>query len=155
MKTTLEFVLAVRELAGSDNKAGPLVGVSQMSFSRWRLGQSFPTDDNALKIAELLKIDQAYVLAIIRRDRADSDEARSAWQRIAETFAKAAGIAVLAIGGVSAPPPAQAVALGAVAADHSGIMLNRKRRRQGAKNALSAFADVAARTLGLERPRTA
>lgn len=102
MKTTVEIVGAVRGLYGSDRKAAPIFGVTQATFSDWHNGDAFPTDDYAIKMAELLKVDPAYVLAIIRADRAKSKKARSTWLRVADQFKDAAVVAALAVGAVAA-----------------------------------------------------
>jgi hypothetical protein len=101
VQTTMELVTAVRDQAGSDRKAAPLFGVSQNTFSEWRNGTAFPTDDYALKIAALLQLAPEYVLAIVRHDRAGSQPAKRAWRRIAESFKDAAVLAAVMIGAAS------------------------------------------------------
>ena len=110
METTQEFIRALRERGGSDTRAAPLLGVSQNTFTEWRNGTALPSDEHAIKIAELLQLDPAFVLAIINGERAKSKLARAAWQRVAAQFGKAATVAALAIGAASfgMPAPTQA-----------------------------------------------
>lgn len=114
MQTTIDLVTAIRDHAGSDRKAAPLFGVTQATFSDWRNGDAFPTDDNAIRLAELLNLQDVYVLAVVRRDRATSTRAKNAWQRVAEQFKDAAVVAALAIGTgmIASPSPAQARTVG-------------------------------------------
>lgn len=105
MKTTFQSILdALRDLAGSDAKAAPLVGIKQSSFSQWRRGHAYPDDEQAMKIAAALKLAPEYVLAAVRADRTGSRAARAVWLRIAEQFGKAAAVAVVAIGAATMLP---------------------------------------------------
>lgn len=124
MQTVHDLLDALRTRAGSDRKAAPLVGVTQASFSEWRRSHGYPDDERARRIAELLQLDPAYVLAIIHGERAKSKETRAAWRRVAEAFGKAAALAVVAVGTAGTPSPAPA----APAGDPMYIMLNRRRR---------------------------
>ncbi len=110
MESTRAMLDALRARAGSDGKAAALFGVSQVTVSRWRAGRDFPTDEHALKLAELLEVDPAYVLALIRAERAKSSQARAQWQRVAERFKDAAVLAALAVGAASfgLPTPSSA-----------------------------------------------
>lgn len=100
--------LVARE--GSERRATAFFDIGQSSFNNWRRGRAFPSDDQARRLAELLKLDAAYVLAVIHGERAKSKETRAAWHRVAEAFKDAAMIAALCIGAASfgAPSPAQA-----------------------------------------------
>lgn len=145
MRTTIELVTAVRDLYGSDRKAAVILKVTQATFSLWRNGDAFPTDDHAINLAELLNLDPRYVSAVIRADRAKSDRARSMWHSVAQAFGKAAMLAVITAAPFMAPSPAQA---GFNNNDFSRAGLNgnthclRKRRR-------SAFAAAVAALLTL------
>jgi DNA-binding transcriptional regulator YdaS (Cro superfamily) len=103
-----EMLDALRTLAGSDAKAAPLVGIRQSSFSQWRRRHAFPSDEQARRIADLLGLDAAYVVAIIHGERAKNDETRAVWQRVAAAFGKAAAVAFFTI--TLTPPPAPAYA---------------------------------------------
>jgi len=108
MNRTKHFLDALRVKAGSDGKAAALMGVSQVTYSRWRAGRDFPSDENGIKLAELLGQDARFVAAVIRADRAKSEEARSMWRSVADAFGKAAAVAVLAATPFLLPSPAQA-----------------------------------------------
>lgn len=86
MKTLSEMLDALAARAGSDRKIGPMLGASTQSPSMWRTGRTLPDDDKARRIAELLDLDPAYVLAVIHGERAKSDATRAAWARIAAKF---------------------------------------------------------------------
>lgn len=94
----------------SDRKLGPLFGLGEGAVGMWRTGRGFPDEAKAHRIAELLDLDPAYVVAVIGAARAKSKETRAMWQRIAEQFKDAAVIAALAIGAASfgASTPAEA-----------------------------------------------
>lgn len=130
MKSTIELVEAIRDQAGSDRKAAALFGITQASFSRWRAGDDFPTDDNAVLIAELLKLDDAYVLAIIRRDRAKSKRAKAAWQRVADAFGKAAAVAAFTVAALGGAPEARADLTKNPRVDGTDYTLRNKKRRR-------------------------
>lgn len=108
MRSTQELLDGLRALAGSDRKASALVGVSQPVFSEWRTGKTWPSDERAARIAELLQLDAAYVLAVVNGERAKSKETRATWRRMADAFAKAAGIAAVAVAPALTSPDAQA-----------------------------------------------
>jgi hypothetical protein len=86
----------------SDRKLGPLFGLGEGAVTHWRSGRGFPDDETAVKISELLKLDLAYVLAVISAARAKTDSVRSAWTRIAEGLS----VIFLAVGVTSGPAPA-------------------------------------------------
>jgi transcriptional regulator with XRE-family HTH domain len=86
MKTLSAMLDALAERAGSDRKIGPMLGASMGAVTQWRTERSYPDDDKARKIAELLDLDPAYVLAVIHGERAKSDATRAAWRRVADAF---------------------------------------------------------------------
>lgn len=110
MKTLRDCLIAVRDRAGSERKAATLFGVSNTAFNAWMVGPSVPSDDNAVKLAALLGLDDAYVLALVAAARAKDADMRARWQRVAERFKDAAVVAALAIGAASFgyTPPAHA-----------------------------------------------
>lgn len=110
MQSLNSLLDAVRDRAGSDRKAAPMIGVQQQTVSAYRRGHAFPDDDKARRIAELLQLDPAYVAAVIHAERAKNAETRAMWGRVAEKFKDAAVVAALALGAASfgMPPPAQA-----------------------------------------------
>lgn len=158
MDSIRDLIDTLRAKSGSDNKSGPLIGVSGVTVSRWRTGRDFPTDENALKLAELLDLDAAYVLAVIRADRAKSDEARATWQRIAQAFATV----LVTVGALGTPGQAEArfnnnparvpSPLGANATEIH-IALRRRRRTRRGGFAPHALLHAARSALGLSAPR--
>lgn len=108
METVVDLITAVRDQYGSDRKAAPALNVTQATFSRWRNGDTSLTDDNALRIAELLKRDPAYVLAIVRHDRTQSEIAKKVWRRVAAQFGKAAALAAFVVAPFMSPQDSRA-----------------------------------------------
>lgn len=123
MKTYLGMIHALSERAGSERKASVLLGISPASFNAWMRGRAFPSDEQAQRLAELLKVDPVYVLALVHGARAKSKETRAAWQRVAEKFRDAAVVAAVAFGAASfgLPPPASASTLHIQNCDATGI----------------------------------
>jgi transcriptional regulator with XRE-family HTH domain len=154
METTIVFLNQLRDRAGSDRKAAPLVGVSQQAFSRWRQKKDFPTDDNARAIARVLNLDPAHVVAVIYAERAKNSDTRAMWERIAATFGKAAGAAALAIGaGLVAPSPAQAAFNISPFSAQSGAEIHIVSKRRRPRKHSSSFAQALASTLGINSQR--
>lgn len=98
MNSIREIIAAVSAHYGSDIKAAPHFNVSSVTFGRWRNGKDHPSEEHALRMAELLQLDGAYVLALSRHERAKCDAARATWRRIADQFREAAMLAALAVG---------------------------------------------------------
>lgn len=150
MKTTTAMLDALRAKAGSDGKAAALIGVSQVTYSRWRSPRTpdLPSDENTVKIAEQLGLDARYALAVVQRDRATSDDVRDVWNKIVQAFGKAAMLAVFTATPFLVSPDAQA------RTSHnqnsrvvqSEYTLCTNRRRKGRR---SAFAIAVAMLLGL------
>lgn len=145
MQKFVDLLDALAESAGSDRKAAAALGVAQNAFSMWRRGLTFPEDQQAERIAAALKLDPAYVFAIVRVARAKSQTARATWQRIAEQFGKAATLAAFAVGIGAAPSPAPAQS---ASAPPLCIMSTRRRRFLTARSALASTlrAALGART---------
>ena len=111
MDTLDKLLDTLSERAGSDRKIAPMLGVAFATISAWRTRRAFPEDDQAVKLAELLKMPDEYVLAVVRSERTKSERAKKAWRRIAAQFRDAAVVAVVAVGaavGALTPSPAQA-----------------------------------------------
>ncbi len=156
---------ALADKAGSDRKAAPLIGVSQVAISAWRTRRALPGDEKSRKIAEVLNLDPRYVCALVHAERAKSPETRSMWQSVAQAFATVL-IAVGTVGGLGSPGTAQArldiSPIGAPTGGQQGpqggerasgggseYTLRRKRRRQATAGAL---LHATARALGLTGP---
>lgn len=106
MHTTKGFLTAVKARHGltSDYQLAQVLGVTRASISTLQLGRSFLGHDSAMKVAELLDLDPAYVIACTDAERAKTDKIRTVYARIAGAFATVAIVA-----GITAPPsPAHA-----------------------------------------------
>lgn len=164
----LETMLdALADRAGSDRKAAPLLGITHSAFSAWRTGRSFPDDDQCRKIGELLSRDPAYVMAVVRAQRAKTKETRETWQRVAQAFASV----LVTVGAVTAigvtPGTAQArfditpigggsggqrAPQGGQRASGAGPEYTLRRQRRRGRTA-GALLHATARALGLTGPR--
>lgn len=113
METTNQLLDRIKEKHGlqSDYALAKMIGMSRERISRYRNTNGELGDDAALKVAELLGLDPAYVLACMNHQRTKSEAARAVWERLAD-FVKhhGAAAAILLLVGVPAltPSPSQA-----------------------------------------------
>lgn len=108
---TLESLLdRLGERTGlADRQIGlQLLKVSHGAVTSWRTRRAFPDDDQAIALADALQLPHEYVLAIVRRERSKSKAARDAWQRIVDTFGRAAALAFFVLAPFSLPHDARA-----------------------------------------------
>jgi len=91
MKTTREFLLDVktRHHLTSDGQLAKLLGLTRASASVFMLGKNYLGDETAIKVAELLEIDPAHVVACVHAERAKHEGERKLWERIAKLTAGA------------------------------------------------------------------
>ena len=88
----------------SDNKLSKLLGVTRQAVSNWRTGVSSFDDSVAVRVAELLGENPAYILAVANAERTKNESARRAYKQIAGRFKGAACIsAILAAGTLTHP----------------------------------------------------
>lgn len=59
--------------------------VARPTIDRWAQGRTMD-DENAIKIAEFLNIDPAYVIACIHAERAKGSDSYATWEKILEKF---------------------------------------------------------------------
>lgn len=160
MDTFHDLLDRAKARTGSDRRTAAAIGITQGSVSDWRNGKH-PSDEQALKLAELVELDGAYVLALVRASRAKSDAARDTWRRVAQAFAtvlvsvaavaggapqaQAGGFNINGIGGSSSAQDGPKYALG----------LKRRRRKAAAKATASAWLHATAQALGMTPPRAA
>ncbi len=115
----IELGLSVDDLADA-------AGVSSVAVRKWESGgTSNLKHEHLFTVAEMLNVQprwlalgdgqkeaysgrDAYSVALSRRDLAPTEKAKRAWERISLVFAKAAMIAMLALGTLLQPSPAQA-----------------------------------------------
>lgn len=130
METTqdlLDQVKARYELP-SDYALAKKLGMSRERVSRYRNTNGQLGDEAALKVAELLNLDPAYVLACAAFERTKNSAARTAWEHmanLAKTYGAAAALLLLvAVPGLT-PTPSQAAPAGDVGTMY--IMTNARR----------------------------
>jgi hypothetical protein len=116
---TIEYLDAVRERLnlGSDYKLAKVLCVHQTTISNYRHGRSALADDVAVRVAELLQLDPARVLADMAAERSSSEAVRAIWSRVAATLSVAA-VAVIASG----PGDAKAASLKAFQGPGGGML---------------------------------
>lgn len=86
MKTTIDFLNAVKASQGltSDYQLAKFLGVTASSISLSMSGRTYLGDEMALKVAEVLKIDPAQIVASVHYERAKKAEEKAVWKGILE-----------------------------------------------------------------------
>ena len=103
MKTSKDFAREIRENYGvrgvlSDYALAKLLNITRSAISSHTTGRrSVFADETGQRIAELLDLDPAYVLACLAAERAKRPDVRATWQRVAEQFEQAKQAARVAI----------------------------------------------------------
>jgi hypothetical protein len=101
MHTTNQILDAIAEKHGgaTDYRLSKLLGTGTSGVSNWRAGRSSMSLDYAIRAAELLGWEPAYVVACVERERAEkdarleaTDEIKATWEKIAQAFKPAAVI---------------------------------------------------------------
>lgn len=89
MRTTVEFIDALKARNGvpSDYALAKVLGVTQQTVSRWRVGKDFLGDSTAITVGKLLQIDPAYILACSHAERARQEPEKAIWQGLAAKLA--------------------------------------------------------------------
>jgi predicted transcriptional regulator len=129
----------------SDYALSKLLGVKTQTVSSYRTGRTFFDVEMAFRVAELLELDPAQVIAWIETERAEraaraADAAR--WIERAKRLAGVAAVFLAAVGLTGSPSPAQAAS--GAAAEPLYIMSS---RRKGKRRAFAAAATRAAAPL--------
>ena len=135
---TCDFLNAVKARHGieSDYQLAKKLGFTPQMVSRYRVGKDQLSDSAAIKVANLLEIDPAIVLASVHAERAKAPEEKAAWTTILERLGGVAAIVLIGIGAISAPSPAQANTV-----ESSGTMcIMSNKRRASRKHQASPFA---------------
>lgn len=116
MHTSAEFAREIRARykIESDYALAKLLRVTRQTMSAHKHGDAKTFgEETGTRIAELLGLDEGYVLACLAAERARSETARAAWTRLAAR-ARVAAFALVAMGvtliGIATPPPAAAAA---------------------------------------------
>jgi hypothetical protein len=77
----------------SDYALARVLGVEKGTIYRYRKHEGSFSEEVAIKVADLLEVDHAFVLAIAAYDRSGNAQARAAWLKIAQRI----GITTLAV----------------------------------------------------------
>lgn len=98
MQTTIEFLNAVKRAYGltSDYQLAKKLGVSRQMVSEYMAGKRTLGEETAVKVAELLELDWAYVVACVQAERSKGTDSRRAWAARAKKLAPATALLVLA-----------------------------------------------------------
>lgn len=110
LMTTPEFLdeLKVRHQLKNDSAAARALGITQASVSNLRARKNTFDDTTAVRVAELLDLDPAYVIACAHAQGARRPEVRHVWERLARAAVATVAGLVLAAGLVLSPSPATA-----------------------------------------------
>lgn len=108
MQTTTQFLDAVKIKTGvdSDYALAKLLGVTRAAVSNYRhrpISSGF-SEAAALRVAELLEIDPAYVIACSLAQRAKRPAMRKLWEGVAKKVAGATVLMLAALTGLSMAP---------------------------------------------------
>lgn len=135
MNDTIAFIDAIKTKRGgiSDYQLAKVLGVSQQTVSRYRVGKDFLGDSTAIRVAELLEIDSGIVIAAVHAERAKTDAEKAAWKAILEKLGGIAAALFISVSGLSAPAPAQAASFDNNSTQNIDYA-TRRRRRQHAKS---------------------
>ena len=77
--------------------------MTKQNISMLRNGESYFGDETARRVAEIIGIDPAYVIACANAERARDPQIKSVWLRMAGSFAAVAAIAVIGAGAMPTP----------------------------------------------------
>lgn len=85
MKTSIEFIsdLKIKSGISSDYALAKLLGVTKVTISHYQNGKTLIGDATAIRVAELLDLDPAFVVACIHAERAKHEGEKRLWERIA------------------------------------------------------------------------
>lgn len=102
MKTTADFLDALRVKLDlpSDGRLAVYLGIHRQYLSRYRRNVITFDDEMAMKVADLLDADPAYVVACMHAQRAKSLKEQKLWERIASM---SAGITVCLVFAAALP----------------------------------------------------
>lgn len=97
MKTAADFLDALRQKHGltSDYQVAKLLGLKPQQISTYRTGKHTFDDSMAATVAALLDVEPGYVAACMSAQRAQSDDARRMWEKVARKVGAGAALAVL------------------------------------------------------------
>lgn len=99
-KTTADFLNELKAKHGlkSNYAVAKFLDQTDTAIARWAHGKNTFSDETALKIAELLEYDPAYVMACMAAERSKDAKVKKAWEWTAQHLGGlAAALAILAI----------------------------------------------------------
>jgi plasmid maintenance system antidote protein VapI len=111
--TTNDYLDAIGAKYGltTDYKIAAMIGITRNAVSNYRHGRTCFDDTTAIRVADLLDLDQEEVLLSCHMERALTPETKAVWARALRRMQSAAASAVIAVtaaGGLSVSPPAEA-----------------------------------------------
>ena len=107
MKTTVEFLDDAKRALNieRDTDLARSISVTKQNISMLRNGQSCFGDETARRVADVLNVDAAYVIACAYAERARDPQIKQVWVRVAKAFATSKKSAAVSVG--VAPTPAE------------------------------------------------
>lgn len=132
MNNTQSILDATRVAYGvsSDYKLADSLGVTTSVVYHWRAGKGYPSDENALQIAQILDVDPLYVMAVFHREREPNARIKRTWARLARVAKRGlAAVYIIILGSASMAPSPAAVSLQAAQAQVTIYTLYALRRR--------------------------
>ena len=117
MKTTVEFLDEAKRALDieRDTDLSRAIRVTKQTISMLRNGESCFSDETARRVADVLGIDPAYVIACAYAERSRDPQIKQVWVRVAQAFATLAITAGVSVG--VAPTPSEA-------ALHNGLSIH-------------------------------
>lgn len=105
MKTTIDFLDALKARQGgvSDYAIAKKLGLTCGAVSIWRNGKGYFDDSTSIRVAELLEIEPAIVIASVHAERAKSESEKAVWREILEKLGGVAAGVLLTIGAATLP----------------------------------------------------
>ena len=99
MKNTIDFMNAIKAKTGapSDYALAKILDTSRQVICGYMAGKHVMSNENALKAALILEIDQFYVLAAVEVERAKTDAEKRAWTNL---FERLGGVAATVLIGI-------------------------------------------------------
>ena len=100
MKTTVEFLDECKRSLdiARDTDLARAIGLSKQQISLLRSGVNCFGDESARRVAEVLGIDPAYVIACAYAERSRDPQIKQVWVRVAQAFATLAISAGVSVG---------------------------------------------------------
>lgn len=131
METMGDFVDKIKQRydISSDYGLAKVLGLTRQTMSSHRTGRAKHfSEETACRIAALLDVDPAYVMACLAAERAKSEDVREAWKRVSKIMRSAPLVIALSITSIFVPPQ-NAHASGAHYISHNSNVLHIMRRR--------------------------